>query len=122
MKKRLSPREMKRLMRRAGISMNPLEGVEKVEIHQVNGEVIVINNPLVTRMEVSGQTTFQVVGEEITTIHKGEKAEKVEEVKMLEEDVLLVAQQSGVDVEAARRALEMTGGDLAQAILLLKGR
>jgi nascent polypeptide-associated complex subunit alpha len=45
----------------------------------------------------------------------------VEEEPLLipEEDVHLVAQQAGVDVEAARKALEAAEGDLAQAILNL---
>jgi len=120
--KRLSPREMRRLMKRAGISMEPLEGVERVEIHKEGGEVIVVKNPVVTKMAISGQTAFQVLGEEVVVEERGK--EEIEEVKaeIPEEDVLLVAQQAGVDKEAARRALEMTGGDLAQAILLLKGR
>lgn len=121
--KRLSPREMKRLMRRAGISMEPLEGIERVEIHKGSGEIIIIKNPIVTRMEISGQTAFQILGEEVIVEERGEEVEGERvEVKIPEEDILLVAQQAGVDKEAARRALEMTGGDLAQAILLLKGR
>jgi nascent polypeptide-associated complex subunit alpha len=124
MMKKLSQREMKRLMKKAGISMESLEGVERVEIHKGDGGVIVIKNPLVTRMQVSGQTTFQVIGEKITMEEErgGEGEEGRAEVKIPEEDILLVAQQAGVDREAAKRALEMTGGDLAQAILLLKGR
>jgi nascent polypeptide-associated complex subunit alpha len=39
-----------------------------------------------------------------------------------EEDVLLVAQQANVSMEKARTALERSGGDLAQAILMLQTR
>jgi len=39
-----------------------------------------------------------------------------------EEDVKLVAEQAGVSLEEAQRALEETGGDLAQAIILLQAR
>ncbi len=122
--KKMSQRDIKRMMRRAGISVEPIENVEVVEIHLMGDEMIVISNPSVTKMEVSGQTTFQVVGEEIAREKKAavEREEVKVAVKILEEDVLLVAQQAGVGAEEARNALEMTGGDLAQAILLLRGR
>ncbi|MFQ5710509.1 MAG: nascent polypeptide-associated complex protein [Candidatus Geothermarchaeales archaeon] len=121
--KRFSPRELRRMMRRAGINVEQLDGVDKVEIHLQDGKVIVVSDPSVTKMNVSGQTTFQVAGQQITEVSRGAQ-EAVEEAlpTISEEDVLLVAQQAGVDSETARRALEMTGGDLAQAILMLKGR
>ena len=43
----------------------------------------------------------------------------MKKVQIPEEDVILVAQQANVSLEEARAALEQTGGDLAQAILLL---
>jgi nascent polypeptide-associated complex subunit alpha len=122
--KKMSQRELKRMMRRAGISVEPIEGVERVEIHLGGDEVIVVNNPAVTKMQVSGQTTFQVIGEEITRDKRAAVEREMVEAaaKIPEEDVLLVAQQAGVGTEEARNALEMTGGDLAQAILLLRSR
>jgi len=39
---------------------------------------------------------------------------------MPEEDVRLVADQTGKSLEEARKALEESGGDLAKAILLLQ--
>ena len=39
-----------------------------------------------------------------------------------EEDIQLVADQTGKSIEEARRALEETEGDLAKAILLLQTR
>jgi nascent polypeptide-associated complex subunit alpha len=40
----------------------------------------------------------------------------------LEADVQLVAQQTGKSVDESRKALTEAGGDLARAILLLKGQ
>jgi nascent polypeptide-associated complex subunit alpha len=37
-----------------------------------------------------------------------------------EEDVRLVADQTGKSMEEAKKALEETGGDLAKAILLIQ--
>ena len=112
--RRISPRAMKRMMQRMGISMSPMDDVEQVVIKTRKKEII-IDYPEVAVLEMGGQKIFQVVGEQIT-----EKAkEKVLEIP--EEDVQLVAQQAGVSLEEARAALEQTEGDLAKAILLLKG-
>jgi len=42
-------------------------------------------------------------------------------VSISEEDVQLVASQAGVSLEEARKALKATKGDLARAILYLRG-
>ena len=119
LKKNLNQREMQRMMKKAGISMDTVDGAVKVEIHLDNGQMIVINNPVINKVDVAGQTTFQVVGSDITeqSIESEEK-----EVEILEEDITLVSQQTGVDIDTAKNALEMTSGDLAQAIMLLKNR
>lgn len=112
--RKLSPREAKRLMQRMGLSMTPIEANEV--IIKARDKEIVIENPEVTVLEVQGQKIFQVAGGKIT------ERSVVKKVQILEEDVLLVAQQANVSLEEARAALEQTGGDLAQAILLLTQR
>ena len=83
----------------------------------LKGKNLVIADPQVTVMKVSGQTMYQVVGEAVE--------EKVvsSEVKMevSDEDAQLVSAQTGVSLEVARKALETSNGDLAQAIMMLKG-
>lgn len=71
-------------------------------------------------LNFQGQKIFQVVGESLEerAIMRNEEAKP----KIPEEDVALVAEQAGVSLEEARAALEETGGDLAQAILLLSSR
>jgi len=91
--------------------MTPLEA-EEVVIKTKDKEIIV-QNPEVAVLEVQGQKIFQVMGGEISE-KKREKA-----IIIPEEDVQLVAQQAKVSLDQARAALEQTGGDLAQAILLL---
>jgi len=105
---------MLQTVRRAGLSIEQVEGVEGVIIKFRDKELI-IKNPQVTSMKVGGQTVFQVTGE------VEERALIVEEVSISEEDVQLVASQAGVSLEEARRALKATKGDLARAILYLKG-
>jgi nascent polypeptide-associated complex subunit alpha len=99
------------MMQRMGLSMNPME-VEEVVLRTKDKEIM-IEDPEVAVLEVQGQKIFQVTGGRLT--------EKVLEKKLAvpEEDVQLVAQQAKVTLERARSALEQTGGDLAQAILLL---
>jgi len=99
------------MMRRMGMSMNPMD-VEEVVLRTKDKE-ITIEGPEVAVLEVQGQRIFQVVGGEITETAIEKK------VAVPEEDVQLVAQQANVSLEQARAALEQTNGDLAQAILLL---
>ena len=120
--KKFKPRELRRLMSRAGINVDQIESVERVEIHLESNKVITVSDPTVTKMTVSGQTTFQVVGQEITETTEDSKKDSEPKPTVLEEDVVFVAQQASVGEDTARKALEMTGGDLAQAILMLKGR
>jgi nascent polypeptide-associated complex subunit alpha len=106
---------MLQTIKRAGLSIEQLEGVESVIIKFRDKEMIV-KNPQVTSMKVGEQMIFQVAGE------VEEKALTVEEeLSISEEDVQLVASQAGVSLEEARKALKATKGDLARAILYLKG-
>ena len=111
--RRINPREAKRMMQRMGLNMNALPNVELVTI-RTNQKEIIVEEPEVAVMEMQGQKIFQVTG--------GEISEKTVERKstVLEEDVRLVADQSGSSLEEARKALEECEGDLAKAILMLR--
>jgi len=85
-----------------------LEGVREVVIRLADRE-IVLSNAQVTLMELPGQRTYQVSGEEVE--RKPEPSE---------EDVKLVMEQAGVGREEAVEALRECGGDLALAIMRLK--
>jgi len=114
---KISPRELQKMLqtvRRAGLSIEQIEGVESVII-KLRDKELIVKNPHVTSMKVGGQTVFQVAGE------VEEKALLMEEVSISEEDVQLVASQAGVSLEEARKALKATKGDLARAILYLRG-
>ncbi|MEM2908175.1 MAG: nascent polypeptide-associated complex protein [Candidatus Hadarchaeales archaeon] len=102
---------MERMMRQMGIKVTELSDVREVIIRLKDREIIV-SNPQVSLMEMAGQRTYQVTGE---------TAERMLEEEISEEDIALVMEQTGVDREAALKALRETGGDLAQAILKLKG-
>jgi len=114
MRGHVSPREAKRMMQRMGLSMNAVEGVEQVIIKTASKEIIIVE-PEVSILEVQGQKMFQVAGGQIT-----EKGVERKVTAVAEEDVRLVADQTGKGLEEARKALEESDGDLAKAILLLQ--
>jgi len=111
--RRISPREAKRMMQRMGFSMGQVPDVQQVILRTSTKEIIV-ENPEVAVIDLHGQKVFQVTGEKIIekTIEK--------KVAIPEEDIKLVADQTGKSMEEAKRALEETEGDLAKAILLLQ--
>ncbi len=114
MHRRMNPREARRMMSRMGLSMDEMPDVQEVVI-RTGGKMIIIEQPDVAMLEMQGQKVFQVTGGTIT-----EKSAECEPSVVAEEDVRLVADQTGKSVEEARKALEESGGDLAKAILLLQ--
>ncbi|MFP3984496.1 MAG: nascent polypeptide-associated complex protein [Candidatus Bathyarchaeia archaeon] len=112
----MSPRDTKRLMKRMGLSMDAMPDVQQV-VFRTSVKEITIEDPEVAILNVKGQKMFQVTGGKMT-----EKALKTEEREpaIPEEDVQLVADQTGKSMQEARQALEESGGDLAKAILLLQ--
>jgi len=112
-------REAMRMMQKMGMDMKEIENVRQVVIKTTDKQ-IVIDDPTVTTITVQGQTMFQVAGGTVKEeVHK----EEVEEaLPISEDDVKLVAEQAGVSVEEAKKALIESGGDLAQAILALKAK
>jgi len=102
---------MKAMMKRMGIDSEEVEDVEEVVI-KTKSKDMVIRDAAVTIMTVQGQKTFQIVGEP-------EIREKVAEVssEILEEDISLVVEQTGVSKEEARKVLKECNGQPAEAIL-----
>lgn len=119
--KKMSPRQMRRMMKQMGLK--EISDVQEVIIRTLEKE-LVIKEPQVTVMTQGGQKLWQVVGQSAEERPlSGEVASEEEEeavAEIPEEDVHLVAQQAGVDIETARAALVDAGGDLAKAILALK--
>lgn len=111
----MSPRDLQKAMKRLGIKLEEVNAV-KVTIELDTGEQLLVEDPQVMIMKAKGQPPMLYITGEI------KKVEKEEEKKPLftEEDVALVAEQAGVSLEVARKALEETGGDIAEAILKLQ--
>jgi len=108
---RINPREADRMMKRMGMQVTQLDDVTLV-IMEGPTRRIIIDGPEVATVTVQGQTIYQVGGGSVRT-------ESVA-VQTSVEDASLVAGQAGVSVEEATNALKASGGDLAQAIVMLK--
>ncbi len=116
MQRRMNPREAKRMMQRMGMNMEGIEDVEEVVIRTPSKE-IVIEAPEVAIVNLQGQKIFQVAG---GTVSERLPERKSSTVTIAEEDVQLVAGQTGKSLDQAREALKECQGDLAKAILLLQ--
>jgi len=115
LRRKISPREAKRMMQRMGLSMDTIPDVEEVIVKTSTKEII-IERPEVAVLKLRGQQIFQITGENIVERQTEKK------IEIPEEDIRLVADQTGKSMEEAKKALEESGGDLAKAILLLQTR
>ena len=70
---------------------------------------MIIKDPQIVKMNAMGQESLQITG-------------KIEEksIGISEDDIKTVIEQTKVDYETAKKALESNNGDLAQTILELQ--
>ena len=106
---RMNQRQMNQMMRRLGINVKNIDNVEKVII-QTDSKEYIFDDAEVTIMEAQGQKTFQISGNPVVK----DKTEN-----QLDDDIKLVVEQTGKSEDEARKALEETNGDIAEAILKL---
>jgi nascent polypeptide-associated complex subunit alpha len=104
----MNPRDMKNAMKRLGIQQQEIEATEVI-IKTADKE-LVFQNPEVSKVNMMGQETWQIVGKPM---------ERSREL-FTDDDVKTVMQQSNVTEEEAKSALQESNGDLAEAILNLK--
>jgi len=100
----INPRQMNQMMRRLGISVKNIDNVEKIVIQTDTKE------SEVTIMDAKGQKTYQIIGNPIVKDRSDDT---------LKEDIKLVMDQTGKTEEEAKKALEESNGDIAEAILKL---
>ncbi len=103
----IDPRKMQALMKQMGVQNNELDA-EKVTIELKNGKMIIVKSPSVTEIIMQGNKSFQVAGDVSYT----------EELKLLEEDIVMVSESAKISLEQAKGFLEKTKGNIAEAISL----
>lgn len=122
---RMDSRRARRMMNQMGMKMDELGDIKRV-ILQGDKREIVIEGPQVTSINVQGTKMYQVAGGRETEGKPSTAATASEPetapLEIPEEDILLVAQQANVSIEVAKKALEDSEGDLAQAIIKLQIR
>jgi nascent polypeptide-associated complex subunit alpha len=119
---RANPRQMRQAMKRLGIEQEEIEGVEEVVIRTTTKEYV-IRDANVTAMTAQGQKIWTVVGEPIVRDRAdAKKSDATKSITIPDEDVKLVAEKAGVSEEEARKTLEESGGEPAEAIIRLMSR
>ncbi len=107
----MNSRQAAHMMRRMGIQQQEIDATEV--IIKTHENEIVIKNPEVSRVNMMGQKTYQVAGEE-------EIRPLSAEPEISEEDIETVMEQAHVDRNKALKAIEEHNFDLAEAIMALK--
>lgn len=108
----MNPRQMAKMMKQMGIQQQEIEDAQRVEIICAERK-IVIEPAQVSKVNMMGQMTWQVLGEA--------REESLDtSVEISDEDVQTVVDQVGCSAEDARAAIEAADGDLAAAIMKLQ--
>ncbi len=105
---KLDPKKMQAMMRQMGIKQEEIES-SRVIIEKTDGKKIVIENPSVSKINMSGNETWQISGE----------AREEEAESFSEDDIKLVMEKTGKGKEEVITALEKSEGEVAEAILKL---
>ncbi len=108
----MNTRQIKQAMKRMGIKTDEIDDAKEVIIRTPTQEYV-ITEPSVTKMEVQGQVTFQIIGD----FEVRERTDADVGPVIPEEDVTLVMEQTGCTRDEAIEALETTDGQPAEAIL-----
>lgn len=102
----MNPRKMNQMMKKMGVQQVDIPATEV--IIKSEGKELVILNPQVSKVNMMGQETIQIVGQ----IHEREL-----ELKLDESDITMIISQTNVSREVATAALKDSKGDLAKAIM-----
>ena len=107
----MNSRKAAQMMKKMGIQQVEIPATEVI-IKTPNKEII-ITEPQVSKVNMMGQETFQIMGNII-------ERELSTEPEINEEDIQTVMEQADVTEEEAKKAIENSEGDLAKAIISLK--
>ncbi|MBD3163785.1 nascent polypeptide-associated complex protein [Candidatus Woesearchaeota archaeon] len=107
----MNPKMMKQAMKRMGINQEEIDATEV--IIRMRDKELVIAGPSVSKVNMMGQETYQVIG-------KAEEREIESKPEIKEDDINTVVEQTGVTEEKAKEVIDKNNGDLAAAIMELQ--
>jgi nascent polypeptide-associated complex subunit alpha len=107
----MNSRQAQQMMKKMGVQQVEIDDAKQVIIRCATRDII-IDNPQVSKVSMMGQKTWQIVGE-------GREQSLDTTPDINEEDIQTVMEQANVDEATAKKALEETSGDLAEAIMKL---
>ena len=107
----MNPRDLQKAMKRLGMSQQEIDAKEV--IIKTSEKEIIIHNPQVSKVNMMGQETFQIIG-------RVEERSLSSEPDISSDDIKTVMEQTGATEEESRQAIEDNNGDLAKAIMGLK--
>ena len=103
----INPKKMQAMMKQMGVAQEDIPASRVIiETEEKN---IVINNPSVVKINMQGQTNFQISG----NINEEENISE----DTTEEDIQTIIEKTDCTEEQARESLKKTEGDLTEAIL-----
>ena len=105
----INSKQMQQAMKKMGIQQTELDADEV--IIKTKEKNIIIKNPSVSIVNMMGQKTYQISGNEEV---------QGQEPEINDDDVQTVMEQTGATKEIALKMLKITKGDIAEAILNLK--
>jgi nascent polypeptide-associated complex subunit alpha len=116
----MNPAQMQKMMSQLGIKTVEIP-TDKVIFYLKDGTALEMQMPQVTKMTIQGTETYQVIGNAQPLESSGSTSSEPKQLEITEDDIKMVMQQAGCSKEQAKKALEETKGDIAEAIMNLKG-
>jgi len=107
----MNSRKAAQMMKKMGIQQIEIPATEV--IIKTPEKEIIITEPQVSKVNMMGQETFQIIG----NINERQLSTEPE---INEDDIKTVMEQANITEEEAKKAIEDSEGDLAKAILSLK--
>lgn len=124
----IDPKMMKQAMKKMGIKEENLDATKV--IIKLSDRELVFDAPQVSKVNMMGQETYQVIGEPVErelsesddNTNNTETAEAEDTTPDInDDDIQTVMAQANCDEETAKSTLEETKGDIAEAIVKIKG-
>lgn len=105
---------MQHMMRKMGVSQVDIPATEVIiKTPEID---LIIRNPQVSKVNMMGQETIQIVGQ------LEELPRQPPKLEITEEDIQTVIEQTGASKEKAKKAIEENYGDLAAAIMAITAK